>query len=266
MSESCGWADQIAVCCLSNDAAILEQNLLSSPAIQHGRLPLDVERDPISAAIGLNRLLNRNSGRVCVLAHHDVYLPNGWKRVLLDRIAEIERHDANWGLMAAYGIGLEGRHWGPVWSSALSGVIGGVPDRPQPIQSADELLIVLRPGTGLRFDEAMPHFHFYGTDVVQTARVMGLGAYASPMPVVHNDLFDKRLGRDYRAGYHFIRRKWRTALPLRATTATISWHGLHLAKSMWRMRGYQRLGGARASNTALAPQQYAERCGWNTVC
>lgn len=266
MSEPCDWVDRIVVCCLSNDAAVLNRNLAASPAIQSGRLSLDVEPDPASAALGLNCLLDRHPDRICVLAHHDVYLPNGWKRVLVERIAEVERHDPDWGLIAAYGVGLDGRHWGPIWSSALSGVIGGVPARPEPIQSADELLIVLRPGTGLRFDTAMPHFHFYGTDIVQSARAIGLGAYALPLPLVHNDLFDKQLGRDYRTGYHFIRRKWRRALPLRATTVTVSWHGLHLAKSLWRMRGYRQTGSARASATSTAPQHYAARCGWNTVC
>ena len=49
--------------------------------------------------------------------------------------------------------------------------------------SVDELLIVLRIGSGLRFDERLPGFHLHGTDIVQSALHRGLGAFAIDAPV-----------------------------------------------------------------------------------
>lgn len=266
MAGLCVKPDEMIVGCLSNDFEVLDRNLRSSPSLAGGRLALDLEADPPSASIGNNRLLDRNPGRICILAHHDVYLPNGWKRVLIERLAEVQAHDPDWGVIAAYGVGLDGRHWGPVWSSAISGVIGGVPAGPEPIQSADELLIIIRSDSGLRFDEDLPHFHFHGLDIVQTALAAGMGAYAVPLPLIHNDRFEKRLREDYINGYHFIRRKWRHALPLLATTTKVSWHGLHLHRSLRQMARYDALGAARASDPQRRPQHYAARCGWMTVC
>lgn len=255
----------MTVCCLSNDQDILDRNLRSSPAIAEERLKLDVEEHPPTAGIGYNRLLDRNPDAICILAHHDVYLPRGWKELLGHRLAEVEAVDPNWGIVAAYGIGLDGRHWGPVWSSALSSVIGGVAGRPEPIMCADELLIVIRPGKGLRFDEQLPHFHFYGLDIVQMARMAGLGVYNVPLPLIHNDRFSKQLGKDYRDCYNYMHRKWRRMLPLRATTTTISWHKLHLHRSMRQMAAFSEYAEAHASETAVAPEHYAARCGWSRL-
>ncbi|MFV0301069.1 MAG: hypothetical protein ACK5IP_09370 [Paracoccus sp. (in: a-proteobacteria)] len=256
----------MTVCCLSNDRDILDRNLRSSPSIRAERLGLDVEEDPPTAAIGYNRLLDRNAEAICILSHHDVYLPRGWRRLLAERLAEVEAHDPDWAIVAAYGIGPDGRHWGPVWSSALSQVIGGVAAQPEPIVSADELLIVLRPGRGLRFDEDLPHFHFHGLDIVQTARVAGHGVYNLPLPLIHNDRFAKQLGKDYLDCYNYMHRKWRRMLPLRTTTTTISWHKLHLYRSIRRMAAYAETGEARASAPQIAPERYAARCGWGRLC
>lgn len=262
LQDLSGDSKLMTVCCLSNDSDILDRNLRASPSIKGGRLALDIEHHPATAAIGYNRLLERNADAICILAHHDVYLPQGWKRLLIERLAEVEAMDPNWAIVAAYGIGDDGRHWGPVWSSALSSVIGGVAPRPVPIMCADELLIVLRPGTGLRFDEGLPHFHFYGLDIVQMARKAGLGAYNVPLPLIHNDRFSKGLGKDYRDGYDYMHRKWRRHLPLRATTTTISWHKLHLYRSLRSMAAYSPVGDVHASATQVPPEQYAARCGW----
>ena len=256
----------LVVCCLSNSREVLDLNLRSSPAIATGRLRLDVEENPPSAGIGYNRLLDRNPDSICILAHHDVYLPEGWEQVLTDRLAEVQALDPNWAIVAAFGIGLDGRRWGPVWCSALSSVIGGIAAHPEPIMCADELLIVLRPGMGVRFDEDLPHFHFYGLDIVQTARRAGLGVYNVPLPLIHNDRFSKALGKDYCESYAYMHRKWRRQLPLQATTTTISWHKLHLQRSLRSMAAYAEVGSVRAAPTTVPPEWYAARCGWGRLC
>lgn len=218
-----------------------------------------------SAATGYNQLIDQSRADICVLAHHDVYLPEGWRRLLLQRISQLQRHDPNWAVIAAYGVGLDGRHWGPVWSSSLSAILGSVTDQPVPIQSADELLIILRTDIGLRFDEKLPHFHFHGLDIVQTVLAQGYGAYSLPLPLIHNDRFSKELSGHYRSCYHYIRRKWRSSLPLSVTTTKVSRHGLHLYKSLWRMTRYTPVGSDRATDTDTSPLRFAKMCGWSSV-
>ena len=143
----------VVIGCLSNDARILSDNLMCSPMVRAGGIPVDVETEARSAASGYNRFLDRTEGPFVILAHQDVYLPEGWDRLLAARIAEVEavylimgrdrrlRHRPRWG-------GL-----GTVWSTSIGQIVGRVALDPVSIQSADELLIVLRRHEGLRFDE-----------------------------------------------------------------------------------------------------------------
>lgn len=160
---------RIAIVTASNSDEILSRNLLRSPLLQSLSVELHVERDPPSAAAAYNRGLDATTAEIVVFAHHDVFLPAGWDALLAERIAEVERQDPEWGLIGAFGIGLDEQEYGPVWSSSIGRIIGRVSLEPVPAQSYDELLIVMRRGAGLRFDEAMPWFHFYGTDIVQPA-------------------------------------------------------------------------------------------------
>ncbi len=88
------------------------------------------------------------------------------------------RRDPDWALLGAFGVGLDGAHIGPVWSSSLGMIVGRVPMAPVPVQSYDEMVIVLRRASGIRFDDGLPGWHMYGTDIVQTAPRRGKKAYA----------------------------------------------------------------------------------------
>ncbi len=254
--------ETFVVAAASHDAAILSANLARSPAIAEGRLALHVERGAPSAAVAYNRALDATAAGIVVFAHHDVYLPRGWERLLAARLAELSAVDPGWAVAGAYGIGPDGAGYGPVWSTSLSQIVGRVAPGPVPVQSLDECLIVLRRAAGLRFDEGLPGFHLYGTDIVQSARAQRLGAWALPLPLVHNDGFKDRLGADFAAPFHRLRRKWRAVLPIRTPVITIAWHGLHLARANWRAARHRGLRRAMAAPTATDPAIRAARCGW----
>jgi hypothetical protein len=256
----------VAVVVASNDPGILGRNLLRSPAIAGGAVGLHVERDPVSAASAYNRGLDATAAGIVVFAHHDVYLPAGWERLLARRIAEVAALDPDWALIGAFGVGAaDGRGYGPVWSSSIGQVLGRVGLAPTPAQSFDELLIVMRRAAGLRFDERLAGFHFYGADIVQTALAAGRSAWIAPLPLVHNDRAHDRLGPDYASAYHALRRKWRARLPVVAPTIKISWHGLHLVRAMRHLRRAAPVVRAQAVPTDVEPERYAERCGWTRL-
>ncbi len=63
--------------CDSHSDAILNPNLLASPEIASGALPVHVEHGARSAAVAYNQALGATDAPIVIFAHHDVYLPPG---------------------------------------------------------------------------------------------------------------------------------------------------------------------------------------------
>lgn len=247
----------------SHDDTILKANLRRSPLLAH--VPLHVARDAPSASIAYNRGLDATTEPYVVFAHHDVFLPEGWDNLLRARIAELDATDPHWALLGSFGVGLDGAHIGPVWSSSLGQIVGRVPMAPAPVQSFDELLIVMRRDAGLRWDEGLPGWHMYGTDIVATARAAGRTAYAGALPCIHNDGFHESLGPDYTQCYRYMQRKWRTDLPLRTPITKISRSGLHLLRDLRAARKSAPFRAGMVVGTNHTPEMLAERCGWSSL-
>ena len=248
----------IAAAC--NSQAVLDANLARSPLLQD--IALHSEWNAPSAAVAYNRALDATTAPVVVLAHQDVYLPLGWDALLARRIAEVAAIDPNWGLIGAFGVALDGAHYGPVWSSSLGQIIGRVPMAPVAVQSYDEMVIVLRRDSGLRFDEELPGWHMYGTDIVTEARKRGLGAWSVSLPCIHNDRFHEALGQDYRDCYKAMQRKWQTRLPLRTPITKISGSGLHLHRDLWKARRSVGFRAGMAVTNGTPVEDLARACGW----
>lgn len=246
------------IACASHSKTILDANLGRSPLL--ATVALHVERNAPSAAIAYNRALDATTPDVVVFAHHDVYFPPGWDALLAARLAELP---PDWAVFGSFGIGLDEAHIGPVWSSSLGMIVGRVPMAPVPVQSLDEMVIVLRRDSGLRFDEALPGWHMYGTDIVQIARAAGRGAYAGALPCIHNDRYHDALGADFNAAYRFMQRKWAAALPIRTPITKISRSGLHLIRDRWKNRQSTSLRKGMAVGTDHAVEALAARCGWS---
>lgn len=251
------------ICANSHSPDILDANLAKSPCLE--RVLLHVESHAPSASIGYNRAIDATDAPFIVFAHHDVYLPRGWDRLLAVRLAELQDLDPNWALYGTYGVGLDVSYWGPVWSSSIGQIAGRVPSAPVPVQSFDEMLIVMRRDAGLRFDEALPGWHLYGTDIVQTAKTRGRGAYAGGLPCIHNDGFHESLGRDFNDCYGFIRRKWATQLPIHTPVCKLADSGISLLRNKWRMWRSTRFRKQLSVSTEQDPEILAASCGWSDL-
>lgn len=249
----------------SNNTEVLDANLRRSPMLQQDVVPLSIEMHAPSASIAYNRLLDATDAEIVIFAHQDVYFPKGWDLLLSRRIAALSAYDPQWALLGAFGIDHDARGLGPVWSTSLGSVVGMVPTGPVAVQSYDEMLIVMRRSAGLRFDEALPNFHLYGTDIVQTARERGLHAYVMPLPLVHNDRYHQQLGQDFSDAYRYMQRKWRARLPLRTPIVKVSWHGLHLTRARWENRTSDRIRRGMALSVDADPRVYAALCGWSDL-
>jgi hypothetical protein len=154
--------------------------------------------------------------------HQDVYLPQGWTQNLARAVGQLEVSDPTWAVLGVIGVSMRGAIVGRVWSSGLGGVVGNQLTWPVPVASLDEVVLVLRVDSGVRFDEALPGFHLYGTDLVQTALRAGLGAYAFEGPVIHNSVETKRLDASYRRAYRYMQNKWSERLPIPTTVMPVT--------------------------------------------
>ncbi|WP_103334271.1 hypothetical protein [Pseudotabrizicola formosa] len=254
----------LTVVCASHSEAILAANLAASPMMAAG-VRLHVERGAPSASIAYNRAMDATDSDLILFVHHDVYLPRGWDLLLAQRLADLGRHHPDWALAGAYGVAADYRQFGPVWTSSLGEIIGRVPLQPEPVVSFDEMLIVLRRSSGLRFDDAQPGWHMYGTDIVCRARAAGQGAYALGLPCIHNDRFHDGLGADFTQSYRWMQAKWPQFLPIQTPVTKLSGSGLHLMRERWNMRKSRAVRAGGAVDTGVPPAELAARCGWGDL-
>lgn len=223
-----GSAD-ICIVAAINDKGVLESNLLRSPCVRAG-IPVRSMSGYSSASKAYNAALESCDAAVIVFAHQDVYLPGAWLAKLRNAIRDVEKTDPNWGVLGVFGIKADRTPVGRVWSSGVRMEIFPPEEMPAPVVSVDELLIVLRGKAGIKFDDGLPGFHLYGTDIVQTALAAGHGAYVVDMPVIHNSVPVKTLLGPYLKAFRYVARKWRRRLPIPTPCSTVTWSGFGLLR------------------------------------
>jgi len=164
-----------------------------------------------------------------VFCHQDVYLPTSWREAFLDSVSTLDRLDPRWAVAGLFGATQDGRHVGHVWSSGINRLLGQPFVTPAAVESLDELLLVVRRSSGVRFDTEMPGYHLYGTDLVQAAFSDNLGAYAICAPAIHNSRPILYLPPEYLRAYEYVRAKWSDRLPIQNCISPIvssPWHHL----------------------------------------
>lgn len=231
-----------------NDESVLSRNLLRSPMLEAPGVGLQLRRNYASAALAYQDAIHDSHSDLLVFTHQDVYLPRQWQSLLLRSITVLDEHDPHWAVLGIYGVQTTGQQVGCVWSSGLDAVFGREFAAPVPVESIDEVLIVLKRSSGVRFDPDLPGYHLYATDLVQTALSVGKRSYVVYAPVVHNSRPCLYLGSDYFKAYDHVARKWRSRLPILTNVAPIMKKGMGYARlrmrhqlNEWRYAGVNRL-------------------------
>jgi hypothetical protein len=222
-----------AVIAAVNDDRILAENLAASPLMGAGT-SFRAMRSYRCAGAAYNAGLDATDAEVVVFAHQDVYLPQPWLERLRNGIRAIEERDARWAVIGVYGMTETGQHVGQCWSTGLGKLLGAPFEQPRRAASVDEIVIVLRRASGLRFDEKLPGFHLYGADIVQSALAAGLSAYVIHAPVVHNSRPVETLAGAYSAAYDYMRKKWKHRLPIATTVVPLTRVGYPLIRARLR--------------------------------
>lgn len=192
---------------------VLRTTLLRSPAVNSG-CELLLERSFTSAGKAYNAGIDASKNELLVFAHQDVYLPPRWMDELSVALRQLHSADPNWGVVGVWGRAASGTGEGFVHSTGLARTLGQPFDRAVEVQTLDELLLITRRSSGLRFDEALPGFHLYGTDLCLQARAMGRKNYVISTFCVHNSTGLRALPLAFWTSYEYLRRKWCPILPI----------------------------------------------------
>lgn len=247
-----------------NDPHVLESNLLASPCFRcaHDFQVLKQEHFP-SAATAYNDALRRAVNDLVVFCHQDIFLPEAWLKKLAHALSWLEAHDPNWGVLGCIGMTAEGHMLGQVYSSGL-GVIGKKLKVPAPVQTLDEIVLILKKSSGLQFDEDLRHFHFYGAEICLRAQARKMKSYAVPAFCVHNTQHNLVLPREFYDGYRHVKEIWRQRLPIHTTCISITRFNLPLYHKRIH-EAYQRyirrheVHGRRAENVQQLFRQITEQ-------
>ena len=95
------------------------------------------------------------------LVHQDVWLPAGWDRSVIEQLREAERRFGPIGVAGVYGVGevitpceqsqpLAAERIG--WVVDRGQMLRDGPELPAPVATLDELLLIVKRDSGLRFD------------------------------------------------------------------------------------------------------------------
>lgn len=205
-----------------NNRSLLGKNLLASPALQEGwPHEILIQEGYPSAARAYNQAIDRCKNDLLIFLHQDMYLPSGWLSRVEFCIANLERKDPNWGVVGCWGAAPGGELTGHIYSTGLN-VLGTRFDEPKEAQTLDEIVLVVRKSVGLRFDEELPHFHFYGTDLCLTARARGMRSYVMSAFCIHNSNYLGVLPPEFYECYRYVKRKWQAYLPIYTSCICVS--------------------------------------------
>jgi hypothetical protein len=147
--------------------------------------------------------------------------PESWPSQLERALAYLEAMDPAWGVLGCCGVAHDEACHAWVYHPT-QGLIGGPFDCPVPVQTLDEIVLILRRSSGLRFDEDLPHFHLYGTDICLRAEKMGMKSYAISAFSVHNGTYYPLLPKEFYESYRYVRRKWKDCLPIHTSCQAIT--------------------------------------------
>ncbi len=260
MTNSVHALSAMSVVVAANNDAVLHSTLLRSPELR-SISEVFIQREARSAGQAYNAALQTAQAELMIFAHQDVFLPDGWFKTVSQAAAALAHHDSQWAVLGVYGVCPSGAGAGHLYSTGLQAVLGHPFDQPVEVCSLDEVVLIVRRSSGLRFDAALPGFHLYGTDLCLEARRQGMKCYAISAFCLHNSNGVARLPLAYLQALIYLRRKWRTQLPLFTPCLTITRWGMpllrHYLESLAGWLQNRRVGGRCADPAALYEQLLA---------
>jgi hypothetical protein len=181
-----------------------------------------IEKGHASAAAAYNTALQKVGTDIVMFVHQDIYLPLGWFAQARRALEQLEARDPNWGVVGVWGPTRSGNGAGYLYWTGMGTPQGGVFSGGVEVETLDEVILIFRKSSGLRFDPKLPGFHMYGPDICLQARSGGRKCYAISALCIHNTNTYGLLPWQFWQGYWFMRRKWRSHLPIHTSCTVIT--------------------------------------------
>jgi GT2 family glycosyltransferase len=197
----------------TNNEEVLKSCLLNSPDVQSATEVI-LQTGYASAASAYNDAIQRAKTDLLVFIHQDVYLPEGWFASVRKALDLLYLVDPDWGVAGVWGVTKEGGPAGYINWTGARGAVGKPFDGVLEVEALDEIVLIIRKSSGLRFDGQLPGFHMYGTDLCLEARRHEMKCYAINAFCIHNTNLFKLLPLAFWRSYFFIRWKWKSELPV----------------------------------------------------
>ena len=206
---------------VTNNERILRSCLLRSPDIRCAAEVI-LQRGFKGAAEAYNNAIDRAKTDIIVFAHQDIYLAPGWLASLAAALKRLEVLDPNWGVLGVWGTPSHDGPPGHVWWTGLSEAGGAHFEGVREIRTLDEVVLIIRKSSKLRFDPHVGGFHLYGTDICLEAQKQGRRTYVFAGFCMHNTNEYGFLPREFWRNYFFLRKKWRAVLPVETPCADLT--------------------------------------------
>jgi len=218
-----GSLDQWTLIAAVNDDQVLQKTLLASPAID-GRCQVITKRGFPSAGKAYNAGIAEARHEILVFAHQDIYMPWDWVTKIDSALAYLAMTDPEWGVIGLVGVGHrpDEEVKGHCYSTGLQRFVGKPFSTPAEVRSLDEIVLIIRRSSGLTFDEDLPGFHFYGTDICLQAERRKMKSYVACAFCIHNTNGIKRFPLNFWHGYLYMQQKWWHELPVRTSCTTLT--------------------------------------------
>jgi hypothetical protein len=214
-----------------NDDTILARNFELSPCLQEvSGHQVILQRNFASAAEAYNDAIAKSSNELMIFVHQDVYFPRTWLSELQRALDLLHMRDPAWGVLGCYGANAKGKFFGYLYASA-EGLHGEPFAEPVPVQTLDEIVLIVRKSSGLKFDGDLPNFHLYGTDICLSAATKGMTCYAISAPCIHNTRQNVVLPPEFYESCAHVQHVWREHLPIQTTCIRLTRYNSHV---YWR--------------------------------
>lgn len=195
-----------------NDDQLLTNCLLDSPDIECAT-DVILQRGYGSAAAAYNSAIRMARTDLLVFAHQDIYLPAGWIDRVRKIIAQLTASDPDWGVLGVWGETRNAKPAGYLYWTG-QGVAGKPFAENVEVATLDEVVLIIRKSSGLQFDDELPGFHMYATDLCRQAISRNMKCYAICAFCIHNSKVYRMLPLDFWKCYLYIRKKWKAQLPV----------------------------------------------------
>jgi hypothetical protein len=197
----------------SNNEEVLAKNFLSSDIVK--KYPTIVMFGYKNVQKAYNDAMKSATGDILCFVHQDVFLPPFFEGSLLESLKALENED--WGVI------------GPAGRTA-TGYLGHIVDRGMPwgsphglpteVQTLDELMLIIKKDT-FKFDDNMPNYHLFGTDLCLQSSESGKKNFAINTLCHHNSNHGYTLPKEFYLGAHYLANKWKHRLPIYTTCIII---------------------------------------------